>query len=111
MCVTARVMEVWPSGVALQGEAPNHRRLRRLRAGVVSAAEKGGYASLVWPTWGRLDDLKWPHPQPNGFARLAGACDADPGVSMVASGQTSYRAAMIMAAKGGTLFAPDDCLR
>ena len=27
-------------GAALQGEAPNHRRLRRLRAGVVSAAEK-----------------------------------------------------------------------
>jgi group II intron reverse transcriptase/maturase len=30
------------SGVALQGEAPNHRKLRRLRAGVVSVAEKAG---------------------------------------------------------------------
>jgi RNA-directed DNA polymerase len=30
----------WPSGAALQGEAPNHRQLRRSRAGVVSVAEK-----------------------------------------------------------------------
>jgi len=30
------------SGVALQGEAPNHRKLRRSRAGVVSVAEKAG---------------------------------------------------------------------
>jgi len=30
----------WPSGAALQGEAPNHGELRRLRAGVVSVAEK-----------------------------------------------------------------------
>ena len=29
------------SGVALQGEAPNHRKLRRLSAGVVSVAVKG----------------------------------------------------------------------
>jgi hypothetical protein len=29
------------SGVARQGEAPNHRKLRRLRAGVVSVAAKG----------------------------------------------------------------------
>ena len=27
-----------PSGIALQGEVPNHRKLRRLRAGVVSVA-------------------------------------------------------------------------
>jgi hypothetical protein len=34
-------MEVcWSSGVALQGEASNHRKLRRSRAGVVSVAEK-----------------------------------------------------------------------
>jgi hypothetical protein len=31
------------SGVALQGEAPNHRKLRRSRAGVVSVAEKAGF--------------------------------------------------------------------
>jgi group II intron reverse transcriptase/maturase len=30
----------WPSAVALQGEAANHRELRRSRAGVVSVAEK-----------------------------------------------------------------------
>jgi hypothetical protein len=30
----------WPSVVALQEEAANHRELRRLRAGVVSVAEK-----------------------------------------------------------------------
>ena len=29
-----------PSGIALQGEVPNHRKLRRSRAGVVSVAEK-----------------------------------------------------------------------
>ena len=40
---------------------------------------------------------------PGGFARLAAACDAAPGVSVVARGQTLYRAAMIVAAKGGVL--------
>src|SRR6266511_4025404 len=30
----------WPSEAALQGEASNHRELRRLRAGVVSVMEK-----------------------------------------------------------------------
>ena len=34
------VMEVWPSGIALQGEVPNHRKPLRLRAVVVSVAEK-----------------------------------------------------------------------
>jgi hypothetical protein len=40
---------------------------------------------------------------PQGFARLASACDAASGVSVVARGQTLYRAAMIVAAKGGTI--------
>jgi integrase len=40
---------------------------------------------------------------PDGFARLAAACDADVGVSAVAKTQSLYRAAMIVAAKGGTL--------
>jgi hypothetical protein len=31
----------WPSGVARQGEMPNHRKLRRSRAGVVSVAANG----------------------------------------------------------------------
>ncbi len=35
------VMEVWPSGFAVQAGSPNHRKLRRLRAGVVSVAVKG----------------------------------------------------------------------
>jgi hypothetical protein len=35
------VMEVWPSGFAVQAGIPNHRKLRRLRAGVVSVAAKG----------------------------------------------------------------------
>ena len=35
------VMEVWPSGCAVQAEHSNHRKLRRLRAGVVSVAGKG----------------------------------------------------------------------
>jgi hypothetical protein len=30
----------WPSGIALQGEVSNHRELLRLRAVVVSVAEK-----------------------------------------------------------------------
>jgi hypothetical protein len=34
-------MEVWPSGFAVQAGSPNHRKLRRLRAGVVSVAGKG----------------------------------------------------------------------
>jgi hypothetical protein len=32
------VMEDRPSGFAVQAEIPNHRKLRRLRAGVVSVA-------------------------------------------------------------------------
>jgi hypothetical protein len=40
---------------------------------------------------------------PDGFARLAARCDSDPGVSVMAKDQTLYRAAMILAAKGGTL--------
>jgi hypothetical protein len=31
-----------PSGIALQGEVSNHRKVRRLRAGVLSVAEKAG---------------------------------------------------------------------
>ena len=38
-----------------------------------------------------------------GFTRLAEHCDADPGVSAKARGHTLYRAALIMAAKGGAL--------
>ena len=34
------MMEVWPSGTALQGEVSNHRKLLRSRAVVVSVAEK-----------------------------------------------------------------------
>ena len=30
----------WPFAVVLQGEAANHRGVRRLRAGVLSVAEK-----------------------------------------------------------------------
>ncbi len=30
----------WPSGLAVQAESPNHRKLRRSRAGVVSVAGK-----------------------------------------------------------------------
>jgi hypothetical protein len=33
----------WPSAVALQGEAANHREVRRSRAGVLSVAEKARY--------------------------------------------------------------------
>jgi hypothetical protein len=35
------VMEVWPSGFVVQAGSPNHCKLRRLRAGVVSVAGKG----------------------------------------------------------------------
>ena len=35
------VMEVRPSGFAVQAGSPNHRKLRRSRAGVVSVAGKG----------------------------------------------------------------------
>jgi hypothetical protein len=31
-----------PSGIALQGEVPNHRKVRRSRAGVLSVADKAG---------------------------------------------------------------------
>jgi integrase len=38
---------------------------------------------------------------PDGFARLRALCDADPHVSSVANSHTRYRAAEILAAKGG----------
>ncbi len=38
---------------------------------------------------------------PDGFARLRAACDADPHVSKVSGSHTLYRAAVIAAAKGG----------
>src|SRR5260370_39099275 len=34
-------MEVWPSGLAVQAGSPNHRKLRRSRAVVVSVPGKG----------------------------------------------------------------------
>jgi hypothetical protein len=34
------VLVWWPFAVALQGEAANHREVRRSRAGVLSVAEK-----------------------------------------------------------------------
>jgi len=39
-CDAVPEMENRPSGVALQGEAPNHRQLRRSTAGVVSVTER-----------------------------------------------------------------------
>ena len=39
-CGAVLVMEAGPSGTALQGEVSNHRKLLRLRAVVVSVAEK-----------------------------------------------------------------------
>jgi hypothetical protein len=33
----------WASAVALQGEAANHRKVRRSRAGVLSVAEKARF--------------------------------------------------------------------
>jgi retron-type reverse transcriptase len=59
-----------PSGVALQGEASNHRKLRRSRAGVVSVADKAGCQPVRYeprrraranhPMTGRkrIDDIK-----------------------------------------------------
>ncbi len=38
-------MEDWPSAAALQGEAANHRELRRSRAGVVSVADTARHKS------------------------------------------------------------------
>jgi hypothetical protein len=38
-----------------------------------------------------------------GFARLRGACDRDPGVSAAAGGHTLHRGAVLLAAKGGTI--------
>jgi hypothetical protein len=36
-----------PSGIALQGEVPNHRKLLRLRVVVVSVAEKAHWMRQV----------------------------------------------------------------
>jgi hypothetical protein len=37
-----------PSGIALQGEVPNHCKLRRSRAGVVSVAETALVEGVRW---------------------------------------------------------------
>lgn len=39
---------LWPSGVALRGEAPNHRMLRWLKTVVVSDREKAGLDLVRW---------------------------------------------------------------
>ena len=39
----ARPLVWWPFAAALQGEAVNHREVRRSRAGVLSVAEKARY--------------------------------------------------------------------
>jgi hypothetical protein len=38
----------WPSGVALRGEASNHRMLRWLKTVVVSDPEKAGLDPVRW---------------------------------------------------------------
>lgn len=43
------------------------------------------------------------HRDVEGFARLRALCSADPDVSPAATTRTAYRAALILAAKGGTL--------
>jgi integrase len=40
---------------------------------------------------------------PEGFAQLAAGCDATPGIARIAKAQVLYRAALVLAAKGGTL--------
>lgn len=40
---------------------------------------------------------------PDGFTRLRGLCSSDPDVSKAAATRTAYRAALILAAKGGVL--------
>ena len=42
---------------------------------------------------------------PDGFARLRAVCDSDPAVSKAARSRTLRRAAVILAARGGTLAA------
>ena len=39
---------LWPSGVALRGEASNHRMLRWLKTVVVSDPEKAGLDPVRW---------------------------------------------------------------
>jgi hypothetical protein len=47
----ARPLVWWPFAVVLQGEAANHREVRRSRAGVLSVAGKGARAARqVWIT-------------------------------------------------------------
>jgi hypothetical protein len=40
--------ELWPSGVALWGEASNHLELRWLKTVVVSVEEKAAWSCQVW---------------------------------------------------------------
>jgi Phage integrase family len=49
---------------------------------------------------------------PHGFARLRGLCSADSDISAAAANRTAHRAALILAAKGGTLadITPGDVL-
>jgi len=74
-----------PSGAALQGEAPNHRKVRRSRAGVLSVAEKAGCQPVRWEPRRRakanhsmtrrkrIDDIKTGESRCSGMS-LVGTC-------------------------------------
>jgi len=64
--------------------------------------------SLAWQVAGGRDHAELARAMaalrdPEGFARLRALCDSDPGVSKTAGSRTLRRAAVILAAKGGTL--------
>jgi hypothetical protein len=52
----------WPSGVALRGEASNHRMLRWLKTVVVSDPEKAGLDPVRWGPGRRSRSVRWGRP-------------------------------------------------
>jgi hypothetical protein len=64
----------WPSGIALQGEVSNYRKLLRLRAVVVSVAEKAHVMRQVRAGKANVSEPLLKRRKRSGVIRTGGAC-------------------------------------
>jgi integrase len=78
---------------------------RALRIAVSTDVLRPSLAGLITTTFrrGSLAAVMARHRDPAGFAQLTALCSADPDICPAAATRTAHRAALILAAKGGTL--------
>jgi len=78
---------------------------RALRIAVSADVLRPSLAGLITTTFrrGSLAAVMARHRDPAGFAQLTALCLADPDICPAAATRTAHRAALILAAKGGTL--------